>query len=176
MKDSVRILSRTMRVAIAAAMIATAACAKSNKPADVAQDSILVKDADVAGNKTDTAGAATAALVRERGSGAQLPALTNGAPVTRSSDGGPAVPPTSATRTTRASTAQPTLQPPKKVYPSPVLPPRESTVTTPRGSVISTPTSPPPVSQPVSPQPPPVSQPIPPAPKKDSSADSLSAC
>ena len=60
--------------------------AKSEKAADVAQDSILVKDADVGGNKTDTAGAATAALMRARGSAANAPVLTTGAPVKRAPD------------------------------------------------------------------------------------------
>ena len=133
MKDSAEILSRAVRVATVAAMIATAACGKSNKAADVAQDSILVNDANVPGNKTDTAGAATAALVRERGSSAQLPALTNGAPVARSPNVAPPVQAAGATsRTRRTTTSQPTLQPPEKVYPSPVLPPRESTTATPK--------------------------------------------
>ena len=169
MKDSVRILGKTFRLGAVAAIIVSAGCGRSNKAADVAQDSILVKDADVSGNKTDTAGAATAALVREKGAAAQPPTLTTGAPVTRSSDVAPAVPTTSAP-TSRTSTPQP----PKKVYPSPVLPPRESTTSTPRSSVISSPISPMPVTQPVSPPPPPVTQPTPPTPKKDSSTDSLS--
>jgi hypothetical protein len=138
-------------------MVGAAACAKSNKSSDVAQDSILVKDA---GDKTDTAGAATAALVREKGATAQPPALTTGAPVNRTTDVAPAVPTTAAPQRNRASVPPP----PKKVYPSPVLPPRESTTATPRSSVIS-PTSPPPVTQPVSPSPPPVTQPTPPTPK-----------
>lgn len=174
MKDSARILSQALRLATAATMVGAIACAKSNKSSDVAQDSILVKDADVAGNKTDTAGAATAALVREKGATAQPPALTTGAPVNRSTDVAPAVPGTVAPQRNRTSTAQPVLQPPKKVYPSPVLPPRESTTATPPSSVIS-PTSPQPVTQPVSPSPPPVTQPTPPSPKKDSSAASVGA-
>ena len=184
MKDSSGIFRQAVRLGAIALVFAGAACAKSNKPADVAQDSILVKDADVAGNKSDTAAAATAALVRERGSAAELPALTSGAPVTRPSDVAPppsamnATPPAPISRST-SSAARPPMAPPRKVYPSPVMPPRESTSTTPQASVISSPTSPPPVtqpppvSQPVAPQPPPVSQPTPPTPKKDST-DSLS--
>jgi hypothetical protein len=43
------------RVRILAALLLAAGCAKSGKTADVAQDSILVKDAGIGGNKTDTA-------------------------------------------------------------------------------------------------------------------------
>lgn len=190
MKDSAGKFTRRLRLAAAAAMAVTAACAKSNKPADVAQDSILVKDADVSANKTDTAGAATAALVRERGSGAQLPTLTSGAPVTRSSDLAPAMPATGTLPPASRTPVQPTMPPPKRLHPSPVLPPRESTSTTPPGSVITSPaspqqvTQPPPVAQPISPAPRPVTQPAtppvtqpatpPPPPKKDST-DSLTA-
>ena len=171
MKDSAGRMGKSLGVAGVAVILAVAACSKSNKANDVAQDSILVKDADVAEHKTDTAGAATAALVRERGaSGAQLPALTTGAPVTRAPD---------------VATPPPTTQltPPRRVNPSPVLPPREPRSGAGTDSVTHTQTAPrptvqtPPVTQPVSPSPPPVppplSQPIPPAPKKDTSTDSL---
>jgi hypothetical protein len=178
MKDSAGIFSRGFRVAALAALMTASACAKAKKTTDVAQDSILVKDADVSGNKTDTAGAATAALVRERGSAAELPALTSGAPVTKSTGVAPTIPATTVapptSRTARSTTVQPTMEPPKKVYPSPVLPPRESTSSMQHGSVITSPTSPPPVAQPISPSPRPVTQPTPPPPKKDST-DSVRA-
>lgn len=155
------------RAQIFALLLLAAGCAKSDKTADVAQDSILVKDADIEGNKTDTAGAATAALVRARGSAANAPVLTSGAPVKRAPDA--------------VSTTVPGgLQPPKRVNPTPVLPGRESTATprTPPASgtqLSPQPTTPPtPVTQPVSPQPPPVTQPSP-TPKKDSTKrDTLS--
>src|SRR2546423_5381676 len=155
------------RVIILAALLLAAGCAKSDKTADVKQDSILVKDADIGGNKTDAAGAAAAALLKARGSAANAPVLTTGAPVKRAPE-----------------VARPTssggLQPPKRVNPTPVLPGRESTVT-PRSTPITgaplTPqpiTPPTPVTQPVSPQPPPVTQPSP-TPKKDSTkGDTLS--
>src|SRR5437762_13935270 len=104
------------RVGIFAALLLAAGCARSEKAADVAQDSILVKDADVGGKKTDTAGAATAALVRARGSAANVPVLTTGAPVKRAPD-------------VSGANSNSVLQPPKRVNPTPVLPGRESTST-----------------------------------------------
>jgi hypothetical protein len=155
------------RVRIFAALLLAAGCAKSDKAADVAQDSILVKDADIGGNKTDTAGAATAALVRASGSAANAPVLTTGAPVKGAPDVG-------------GATSNGVLRPPKRVNPTPVLPGRESTVT-PRstpitGMQLNPPPVPPPtpVTQPVSPPPPPVTQPSA-TPKKDSTkGDTLS--
>ncbi|MBA3646622.1 MAG: hypothetical protein H0W63_10655 [Gemmatimonadaceae bacterium] len=172
MKDSAVTFSKSLRVTSLAALVSAGACSKSNKAHEVAQDSILVKDADVAGQKTDTAGAATAALMRERGaSGAQRPALTNGAQVTRTTDGAP---PVGSTPTS----SQPRVLPPRRVNPSPVLPPREPSGN-PMEPVSASPTTPqptiqpPPVAQPIPPSPPPVSQPTPPTPKRDSSKDSL---
>ena len=104
------------RVRIFAALLLAAGCAKADRAADIAQDSILVKDADIGGNKTDTAGAATAALVRARGSAVDIPVLTIGAPVKRAPD-------VSGAKSNRG------LQPPKRVNPTPVLPGRESTST-----------------------------------------------
>lgn len=174
MKDSARrLVDGAVIVALAAGGLTIVACGRSDKTADVAQDSMLVKDADVAPEKTDTAGAATAALVRARGATPGMPALTNGAPVRRSADL-PRVP-ASGVPTTSGG-----LQPPKRVNPSPVLPARESTAGRPTDPVTTSPLSPPrvippqPPTQPVSPQPQPVRQPSP-IPKKDSSRDSLSA-
>lgn len=176
MKDSARRVFETgLVLALAATLLSVAACGRSSKASDVAQDSILVKDADIAGHKTDTAGAATAALVRERGATPAQPTLTAGAPVQRSANTVTSVP-----TTTSGAASAGTLQPPRRVYPSPVLPPRDSTYTrrdtpvTPPPSLqpVTTPpvTTPRATVQPVSPQPPPVIQPTP-APKKDSSGD-----
>jgi hypothetical protein len=171
MKDSARRVFETgLVLALAATLLSVAACGRSSKASDVAQDSILVKDADVE-HKTDTAGAATAALVRERGATPAQPTLTAGAPVQRSANTI-----TTAPTTTTGAISTGTLQPPRRVNPSPVLPPRESTST--RRDTPTTPLSPQPVTtpratvQPVSPQPPPVIQPSP-VPKKDSSGDTL---
>jgi hypothetical protein len=179
MKDSARrLVDGAMMAALAASALSAGGCARSDKTTDVAQDSILVKDADVAEHKTDTAGAATAALVRERGATPEAPALTSGAPVTRPAD--------------VSGSSAGTLQPPRRVNPSPVLPSREPTPIR-RTDIVpaapipaqptTTPPVPQPVTQPVSPQTPPVTQPaVPvtppaqpiPASKKDSSRDSLS--
>jgi hypothetical protein len=165
MKDSVRIL-RTLVVGLllAVAAFAAAACAKSSKAKDVAQDSILVKDAGIAEHKTDTT-SGPATLVRDRGSAADRPTLTSGAPVKRS----PA---------TNAGASQTGLQPPVRVNPTPVLPSRESTsapqrTPTPNPTLVPQPAmTPSPVIQPASPKPPVVIQPSP-VPKRDSSTDSL---
>jgi hypothetical protein len=161
------LLDGAFALALAVVTLSAGACGRQDKTSDVAQDSILVKDADIAEHKSDTAAAATAALVRERGALPQAPTLTNGAPVDRSSGG----------------TSSGTLQPPRRVNPSPVLPPRESApiqraAPLPTSPLTPQPATPPtPVTQPVSPQPPPVTQPPAqpsPAPKKDSSRDSVS--
>jgi hypothetical protein len=119
MKDNAgRIIDVGTVLALFAVFLAAAGCSKSDKAADVAQDSILVKDADIGDNKTDTAGAATAALLRAHGSAADEPVLTTGAPVKRApAVGGPA--------------SSGGLKPPKRVNPTPVLPGRESTSTQP---------------------------------------------
>lgn len=167
MKDNARgILEIGVAVALAAAVLSVAGCGRSNKTADIAQDSILVKDADLSGHKVDTAAAATT-LVRDRGSVADLPALTTGAPVKR------------ATASVAAGSAGGPLQPPKKVYPSPVLPGRNPTpesLPPARIDPLIAPTAvqPAPATQPASPRPPRVIQPQPPTPPKtDSSSDSL---
>lgn len=169
MKDSAKRLADGV-IAVALVALCAGGCARKDKGADVAQDSILVKDADLAEHKTDTAGAATAALVKERGATPQPPTLTSGAPVTTTSD---------------VAGSGGRLQPPKRVNPSPVLPSRQSTQTsapTPppvRDAVPSSPITPPPVMQPAVPPSSQPAQPIPaqpiPAPKRDSSKrDSIS--
>lgn len=172
MKDSMplrKLVDGAIVLALVGSALSAGACARRDKTPDVAQDSILVKDADVVEHKTDTAGAATAALVRERGAIAETPTLTSGARVSRSSD----------------VTVAPggTLRPPRRVNPSPVLPAREPTPLTrtdplPTSPLPTQPATPPtPVTQSVSPQPRPVTQPPAqplPTPKKDSSPDSLS--
>lgn len=167
MKDSARgVLEIGVALALAAAVLSIAGCGRSNRTADVAQDSILVKDADVSGRKVDTV-AAGRTLVRDRGSVADVPALTTGAPVKR------------APASVVAGSAGGQLQPPKKVYPSPVLPGRDATpesLPPARIDPLVDPTAQQPVQvrQPVSPQPPRVIQPQPPTPPKtDSSSDTL---
>lgn len=168
MKDSARrILDTGVALALAAGVLTTAGCAREKKAEDVAQDSILVKDADMSARKADTTVPGTT-LVRDRGSVPQTPVLTTGAPVKRSPD-------------VKASGG---LQPPKRVNPTPVLPGRDSFVERrvpqrPIGDPIVDPSVPPPVTQPIIrqppvPQPQPVTQPTL-KPKRDSSTDSLSA-
>ncbi|MDQ6717442.1 MAG: hypothetical protein M3Z17_03720 [Gemmatimonadota bacterium] len=160
MKDSARRLFDVgVAAALTSAVLAMAGCGRTNKTADVAQDSILVKDANVAEHKVDTAAAAST-LVRDRGSAAAIPALTSGAPVKRA-------PASAATEVSRG-----TLQPPARVNPTPVLPGRDTgavTLPPPRiDPMVAPPVQrPPPVTQPVSPSPPAVLQP-PATPKKDS--------
>ncbi len=118
MKDSLeKVRDVGVALALAAAVLAVASCAKSNKSENVAQDSILVKGADPGQQKSDST-ATTTTLVRNRGSAAELPVLTNGAAVKRP-------------RSVEPGTTRPTLQPPTRVNPSPVLPGRESTITPP---------------------------------------------
>jgi hypothetical protein len=131
MKDSARTrIDVGAAVVVVTAMLSIAACGKQNKASDVAQDSILVKDADIAEHKSDTTAAVTT-LVRDRGSVADAPTLTNGAPVKRA-------------RSVDAGPSRSGLQPPTKVNPSPVLPARESTVTTPKADSPPPPPPPPP--------------------------------
>ncbi len=144
MKDSARRLFDVgVAVALTTAVLAMAGCGRTNKTADVAQDSILVKDADVAEHKTNTPPAA-ATLVRDRGSAADVPSLTSGAAVKRA-------PSSAATGSSRGG-----LQPPARVNPSPVLPGRDTGAVTP----------PPPRIDPM--VAPPMQQPPPATPKKDS--------
>jgi hypothetical protein len=171
MKDSARRLDILRAVlALTSAAVGVTGCGRTNKTADVAQDSILVKDADLSAHRSDTA-ATTTTLVRDRGSMADLPTLTTGAPVKRSS-------------VTNAGVSETGLQPPTRVNPTPVLPARDSTsaeqrTPTPNPPVTTQPTlTPPPVTQPASPKPPVVIQPsptpiTPSTPKKDSARDSL---
>lgn len=173
MKDSGREYSSLGAKLAFAAVLLTAACGRSQKTADIAQDSLLVKDMDLAGRATDTTTPA-ATLVRDRGSVADAPSLTTGARVRRSPQ---LQPPESPTFEGRAGL--PKMPPPTQVNPTPVLPGREST-STPRaplsgGQLSPQPTLPPaPVTQPASPRPARVIQPSP-VPRKDSAPDTLPA-
>lgn len=126
MKDSARRLFDVgVAIALATAVLATASCGRKDKATDIAQDSILVRDADLTAPRTDTSSIPPATLVRERGSAADVPVLTRGAPVKRA-----------PTVTTGANSG---LRPPTRVNPSPVLPGRDTSST---GPAIQPPTLP----------------------------------
>jgi len=119
MKDNVRgtLFAREALPFIVA--ILAAGCGRASKTADVAQDSLLIKNADVRTHRMDTTVAAPGTLVRDRGSAADAPSLTAGAPVKRAPDvrtsGSPAM---------QSASPQPKMQPPAGVNPTPVLPGR----------------------------------------------------
>jgi len=165
MKDSVRQFRDIGFVFASAATFALlAGCRRSDKTADVAQDSILVRDADTTLPRP-TVRDTMSTLVRDRGAVSATPSLTNGARVKRA----PAQMQPPAAPVYDPGIPAPQMPPPKKVNPPLVLP----STRTPAPPPPPPPTSPP--APTTAPQPVVVPASPPPAPKPptDSGKDTI---
>lgn len=116
MKNSVQVLPYSWALILAAVLLSGYGCRRSDKTADVAQDSILVRDADTAQKRTGP-GDTLPTLVKQ-GRTVTTPSLTNGAPPLP-----PGITPATPVRT------NPRMPPPRRPTPPLILRGRESTTT-----------------------------------------------
>lgn len=147
MKNSAHSLRNMIVAAFAlCGLSGVTACRRTDKPVDVAQDSILVRDADTA-QKATSPSDTLPTVVKQRGTAA--PTLTPGSPGTSPSGITPAAPRT-------PPITNPRMPPPSRPHPPVILPGRDSTVTRTGSTAIALPPPPPP---PAPPPPPPPAKP-----------------